>query len=152
MANQVPSGSSINTQMRSLKDEFDSLQEVKDVEMERLERELREANEEIHNLRLDAEEAAALHENEIAGMQEELCRLKAELDRVQLVRNEYDMEVTALRAEINMKKGPDTGDSQTAPETVVMAHADEHLSSAAEEVARLQGNWGLPTLRVTLED
>ncbi|XP_061438632.1 coiled-coil domain-containing protein 136 isoform X2 [Rhineura floridana] len=139
----------LQAQMRSLKDEFDSLQEVKDVELERLERELRETNEEIHSLRLDAEEAAAVHENEVAGLQEEICRLKAELDRVQRVHNEYDMEVTALRAEINMK-GPGTGDSQPAPEMLVVTHFDDRLSSASEEVARLQEE--LRTLRARYQE
>ncbi|XP_053113584.1 coiled-coil domain-containing protein 136 isoform X2 [Hemicordylus capensis] len=130
----------LQAQMRSLTDEFDLVQEGKDVELERLEQELQEANEEIHNLRLDAEEAAALHENEIAGLQEELCRLKAELERVQDVRNEYDMEITTLRAEINMKE-PGTGDSQPSPEMMVMTHFDDRTASApsaSEEVTRLQ--------------
>ncbi|XP_033019389.1 coiled-coil domain-containing protein 136 [Lacerta agilis] len=139
----------LQAQMCSLKDEFDSLQEVKDVELDRLERELREANEEIHSLRLDAEEAAALHENEVAGLQEEICRLKAELERVQRVRNEYDMEVTALRAEINMKR-PGTGDSQPAPEMLVGSHFDDRLSCTSEEVARLQVD--LRTLRIKYQE
>nr|XP_034984519.1 coiled-coil domain-containing protein 136 [Zootoca vivipara] len=135
----------LQAQMSSLKQEFDSLQEGKDVELDRLESELQEANEEIHSLRLDAEEAAALHENEVAGLQEEICRLKAELERVQRVRNEYDMEVTALRAEINMKR-PGTGDSQPAPEMVVMSHFDDRLSCTSEEVTKLQED--LRTLRI----
>nr|XP_060632339.1 coiled-coil domain-containing protein 136 isoform X2 [Anolis sagrei ordinatus] len=141
----------LQAQMRSLKDEFDSLQEVKDVELERVERELREANEEIHNLRLDAEEAAALHENEIAGLQEELCRLKAELDRVQLVRNEYDMEITALRAEINMKKSPPgTADSQSVSEVAPTSDTEERLTTASEDVAQLQED--LQALRAQYQD
>ncbi|XP_028602821.2 coiled-coil domain-containing protein 136 isoform X2 [Podarcis muralis] len=139
----------LQAQMCSLKEEFDSLQEVKDVELDRLERELREANEEIHSLRLDAEEAAALHENEVAELQEEICRLKAELERVQRVRNEYDMEVTALRAEINMKR-PGTGDSQPAPEMLLVSHFDDRLACTSEEVARLQED--LRTLRIKYQE
>ncbi|XP_062839463.1 coiled-coil domain-containing protein 136 isoform X7 [Anolis carolinensis] len=141
----------LQAQMRSLKDEYDSLQGVKDVELERVERELREANEEIHNLRLDAEEAAALHENEIAGLQEELCRLKAELDRVQQVRNEYDMEITALRAEINMKKSPPgTSASPSVSELATMSDMEEQLSNANEEVGHLQEE--LQTLKAQYHD
>lgn len=149
--------------MRTLKDEFDSLQEAKDVELDRLERELQEANEEIHSLRLDAEEAAALHENEIAGLQEELCRLKAELDRVQLIHSEYNMEITSLRAEINMKEpNPRESQAQPPPEmevtsldinrkelstdpgqpsTDVTVHMqfDEQTATCSEEVTQLQG-------------
>ncbi|XP_062839464.1 coiled-coil domain-containing protein 136 isoform X8 [Anolis carolinensis] len=150
-AEHEPPGSPTNTQMRSLKDEYDSLQGVKDVELERVERELREANEEIHNLRLDAEEAAALHENEIAGLQEELCRLKAELDRVQQVRNEYDMEITALRAEINMKKSPPgTSASPSVSELATMSDMEEQLSNANEEVGHLQEE--LQTLKAQYHD
>ncbi|KAM6436304.1 coiled-coil domain-containing protein 136 isoform 2-T2 [Liasis olivaceus] len=126
----------LQAQMRSRKDEFDSLQETKEVELERVEQELQEANEEIHSLRLDAEEVAAVHENEIAGLQEELCRLKAELQRVQQVRDEYDMELTALRAEIRMKQ-----ELFTRGRTVVgEAHdEEEQLSNTSLEVAKLQG-------------
>nr|XP_034967950.1 coiled-coil domain-containing protein 136-like [Zootoca vivipara] len=113
--------------MCSLKEEHDSLQEGKAVE----------ANEEIHSLRLDAEEAAALHENEVARLQEEICLLKAELESVQRDQDEYDMEVTALRAEIKMKR-PGIGDSQSAPKVLVVLHFDDRLSCASEEVARLQ--------------
>lgn len=128
-------------QMHSLTDEFDTLQEVKDVELERLEQELREANEEIQSLHLDAEEAAALHENEIARLQEELCRLKAELERVQHVRNEYDMEITTLKAEISMKT-PGTGDSQPSPELPIVPYLEDRGTSTSEEVTKLQGTLG----------
>lgn len=128
--------------MRSLTDEFDTLQEVKYVELGKLEQELLEAKEEIQNLHLDAEEAAALHENEIARLQEELCRLKAELERVQHVRNEYDVEITTLKAEISMKS-PGTGDSQLFPELPIMTHLEDWGSNASEEVTRLQGTLGL---------
>uniref|UniRef100_A0A8C0G243 Coiled-coil domain containing 136b n=1 Tax=Chelonoidis abingdonii TaxID=106734 RepID=A0A8C0G243_CHEAB len=93
----------LQAQMRTLKDEFSSLQETKALELEQVERELQEANEEIHGLRLEAEEVAAIHENEIAALQEQLCRLRAELQRVQQVREEYETEITTLRAEITMK-------------------------------------------------
>nr|XP_056702612.1 coiled-coil domain-containing protein 136 [Euleptes europaea] len=127
----------LQAQLHSMKDEFDSMQEGKDVELDRLEQELREANEEIHSLRLDAEEAAALHENEIAGLQEELCRMKAELEQVQNIRNEYDLEITSLRAEIDMKE-PGTGDSQPSPELSVVTHYDNQTAAPSENVTRLQ--------------
>ncbi|KAH1185408.1 coiled-coil domain-containing protein 136 isoform X1 [Mauremys mutica] len=93
----------LQAQMRTLKDEFSSLQETKALELEQVERELQEANEQIHGLQLEAEEEAAIHENEIAALQEQLCRLRAELQRVQQVREEYETEITTLRAEITMK-------------------------------------------------
>ncbi|KAG8138533.1 hypothetical protein E2320_004417 [Naja naja] len=95
-----PSGSG-NAQMHLRKDEFDSLQETKDAELGLVAEDLQEANEQIQSLRLEAE-AAAVHENEIASLQEELCRMKAELERVQRIHNEYEMELTALRAELQM--------------------------------------------------
>ncbi|XP_054844930.1 coiled-coil domain-containing protein 136 isoform X3 [Eublepharis macularius] len=127
----------LQAQLHSLKDEYDSLQEGKDAEHERLEQELREVNEENHNLRLDAEEAAALHENEIAGLQEELCRQKAEVERMQHMCNEYELELTSLRAEITMKE-LGTGDSQPPAELMVVTHYDDRIASASEDVIRLQ--------------
>uniref|UniRef100_A0A8D0L4X7 Coiled-coil domain containing 136b n=1 Tax=Sphenodon punctatus TaxID=8508 RepID=A0A8D0L4X7_SPHPU len=82
---------------------FESLQDVKETELHRAQRQLLEASEKIHDMQLEVEESAALHENEIAGLQEELCRLRAELQRIQRTRDEYEMEITSLRAEITMK-------------------------------------------------
>ncbi|XP_060545304.1 coiled-coil domain-containing protein 136 [Pantherophis guttatus] len=125
-----------NAQMHMRKDELDSLQETKDVELGQVAQDLQDANEEIHNLRLEAEEAAALHENEIASLQEELCRMKAELERVQRVHNEYEMELTALRAEIQMIQDSAPENNVDASETPLQ---EQQLSSLSQEVARLQG-------------
>uniref|UniRef100_A0A8C4WEK9 Uncharacterized protein n=1 Tax=Gopherus evgoodei TaxID=1825980 RepID=A0A8C4WEK9_9SAUR len=118
----------LQAQMRTLKDEFSSLQETKALELEQVERELQEANEEIHGLRLEAEEVAAIHENEIAALQEQLCRLRAELQRVQQVREEYETEITTLRAEITMK-----GSGQARAES----HADK-VAMLQEELLALR--------------
>lgn len=50
-----------------------------------------------------AEEAAAERENDIASLQEELCRRRAELQRLSEETQAYELEITTLRAEINMK-------------------------------------------------
>lgn len=50
-----------------------------------------------------AEEAAAERENDIASLQEELCRLRAQLGRLNDEAQEYELEITTLRAEISMK-------------------------------------------------
>lgn len=50
-----------------------------------------------------AEEAAEERENDIASLQEELCRLTAQLQRLRLTVHEYHLEVTALRAGIGVK-------------------------------------------------
>lgn len=65
--------------------------------------ELRVAQEEVQELQQAAEEAAAERENDIALLQEELCRLRAELERLRGTTQEYELELTTLRAEISMK-------------------------------------------------
>ncbi|XP_043355556.1 coiled-coil domain-containing protein 136 isoform X2 [Dermochelys coriacea] len=120
----------LQAQMRTLKDEFSSLQDTKESELEQVERELQEANEEIHGLRLEAEEMAAIHENEIAALQEQLCRLRAELQRFQRVREEYETEITTLRAEITMKG---SGQAHAEGPTDKLAMLQEELLSLREQ-------------------
>ncbi|TFJ96480.1 O-succinylhomoserine sulfhydrylase [Platysternon megacephalum] len=120
----------LQAQMRTLKDEFSSLQETKASELVQVERELQEANEEIHGLRLEAEEVAAIHENEIAALQEQLCRLRAELQRVQQVREEYETEITTLRAEITMKG---SGQARAEGRTDEVAMLQEELLVLREQ-------------------
>ncbi|XP_039201639.1 coiled-coil domain-containing protein 136 isoform X4 [Crotalus tigris] len=134
-------------QMRLRKDEFDSLQATKDMELEQVAQELQDAHQEIHSLRLEAEEVAAVHENEIASLQEELCRLKAELERVQQTHKEYEMEVTALRAEIRMRQ-------ESAPESSAVVGGDTlqepRPPSPSQEVARLKDE--LETVQIQYAD
>ncbi|KAG8576728.1 hypothetical protein GDO81_009946 [Engystomops pustulosus] len=90
-------------QLRSVQEEVDSLEQEKECELLEVSQELRCAQEEIMSLRQAAEEAAAERESDIASLQEELCRLRAELHELQETRQEYEMEITSLRAEISMK-------------------------------------------------
>ncbi|XP_012814122.1 coiled-coil domain-containing protein 136 isoform X1 [Xenopus tropicalis] len=93
----------LQAQLRSVQEEVDSLEQEKECELLEVSQELRCAQEEIMSLRHSAEEAAAERESDIASLQEELCRLRAELHELQETRQEYEMEITTLRAEINMK-------------------------------------------------
>ncbi|XP_072258006.1 coiled-coil domain-containing protein 136 isoform X2 [Pyxicephalus adspersus] len=93
----------LQAQLRSVQEEVDSLEQEKDCELLEVSQELRCAQEEIMSLRQSAEEAAAERESDIAALQEELCRLRAELHELQETRQEYEMEITTLRAEISMK-------------------------------------------------
>ncbi|XP_063304397.1 coiled-coil domain-containing protein 136 isoform X2 [Pelobates fuscus] len=93
----------LQAQLRSVQEEVDSLEQEKECELLEVSQELRCAQEEIIALRQTAEEAAAERESDIASLQEELCRLRAELHELQDTRQEYEMEITTLRAEINMK-------------------------------------------------
>ncbi|XP_063782785.1 coiled-coil domain-containing protein 136 isoform X2 [Pseudophryne corroboree] len=93
----------LQAQLRSVQEEVDSLEQEKDCELLEVSQELRCAQEEIMALRQSAEEAAAERESDIASLQEELCRLRAELHELQETRQEYEMEITSLRAEISMK-------------------------------------------------
>ncbi|KAJ8261678.1 hypothetical protein GJAV_G00157060 [Gymnothorax javanicus] len=93
----------LQAQLRSVQEEMDSLEEEKESELAEAQEELRAAQEEVQELREAAEEAAAERENDIASLQEELCRLRAELQRLRSTAQEYELEVTTLRAEIAMK-------------------------------------------------
>uniref|UniRef100_A0A8C5R3J5 Coiled-coil domain-containing protein 136 n=1 Tax=Leptobrachium leishanense TaxID=445787 RepID=A0A8C5R3J5_9ANUR len=93
----------LQAQLRSVQEEVDSLEQEKECELLEVSQELRCAQEEIIALRQTAEDAAAERESDIASLQEELCRLRAELHELQDTRQEYEMEITTLRAEINMK-------------------------------------------------
>ncbi|XP_039769210.1 coiled-coil domain-containing protein 136 isoform X2 [Ornithorhynchus anatinus] len=96
---------SLSGQLRSLREEITCLEEEKESELQEAEQELRLAHEEIQALRQAAEDAAAEHEGDVAILQEELCRLRAELARTESTREEYELEITTLRAEIQMKSG-----------------------------------------------
>ncbi|XP_070848477.1 coiled-coil domain-containing protein 136 isoform X1 [Chaetodon trifascialis] len=93
----------LQAQLRSVQEEMDSLEEEKESELEEVQEELRSAQEEVLMLQQAAEEAAAERENDIASLQEELCRLRAELQRLHVTAQEYELEITTLRAEISMK-------------------------------------------------
>lgn len=80
-----------------------SLEEEKESELAEAQEELRAAQEEVLLLQQAAEDAAAERENDIASLQEELCRRRAELQRLSEETQEYELEITTLRAEISMK-------------------------------------------------
>ena len=82
---------------------MDSLEEEKESELAEAHEELRVAQEEVILLQQAAEEAAGERENDIASLQEELCRRRAELQRLSEETQEYELEITTLRAEISMK-------------------------------------------------
>lgn len=90
-------------QLRSVQEEMDSLEEEKESELVEAQEELRVAREEVLLLQQAAEEAAAERENDIASLQEELCRRRVELQRLSEETQEYELEITTLRAEISMK-------------------------------------------------
>ncbi|XP_076860605.1 uncharacterized protein ccdc136b [Brachyhypopomus gauderio] len=94
----------LQAQLRSVQEELDSLEEEKASELWEAQEELRVAQEEVQDLQQAAEEAAGrAGENDIALLQEELCRLRAELQRLRGTTQEYELELTTLRAEICMK-------------------------------------------------
>lgn len=89
--------------MRSLREEISLLEREKESELKEIEQELHLARAEIHNLRQAAEDSATEHESDIASLQEDLCRMQNELDDMERIRGEYEMEITSLRAEMEMK-------------------------------------------------
>ncbi|XP_073336536.1 coiled-coil domain-containing protein 136-like [Pagrus major] len=130
----------LQAQLRSVQEEMDSLEEEKESELEEVQEELRSAQEEVLILQQAAEEAAAERENDIASLQEELCRLRAELQRLHATAQEYELEITTLRAEINMKsQNRDAhrhGDvSQLKEEFVSMTDERQTLTSDNKELS-----------------
>ncbi|KAM6926086.1 sarcolemmal membrane-associated protein-like isoform 1-T2 [Lycodopsis pacificus] len=93
----------LQAQLRSVQEEMDSLEEEKESELAEAQEELRVAQEEVFLLQQAAEEAGAERENDIASLQEELCRRRVELQRLSEETQEYELEITTLRAEIGMK-------------------------------------------------
>ncbi|KAK5877185.1 hypothetical protein CesoFtcFv8_026455 [Champsocephalus esox] len=73
----------LQEELRLAQEELDRLEEEKEAELEDLQEELRLAQEEVMLLQAAAEEAAAERENDIAYLQEELQRLRAEIGRRQ---------------------------------------------------------------------
>ncbi|XP_060759674.1 coiled-coil domain-containing protein 136 isoform X2 [Neoarius graeffei] len=106
----------LQAQLRSVQEELDSLEEEKASELWEAQEELRVAQEEVQELQQAAEEAAAERENDIALLQEELCRLRAELERLHNTTQEYELELTTLRAEISMKNQHREEQKQTSTE------------------------------------
>uniref|UniRef100_A0AAZ3SFF1 Coiled-coil domain-containing protein 136-like n=2 Tax=Oncorhynchus tshawytscha TaxID=74940 RepID=A0AAZ3SFF1_ONCTS len=93
----------LQAQLRLVQEEIESLEEEKKSELIEAHEELRLAQEEVQLLQQAAEESAAERENDIASLQEELCRHQAELGRLNEEAQEYELEITTLRAEISMK-------------------------------------------------
>ncbi|XP_049570472.1 coiled-coil domain-containing protein 136 isoform X7 [Orcinus orca] len=93
----------ITSELRSLREEISLLEHEKESELQEIEQELHLAQAEIQNLRQAAEDSATEHESDIASLQEDLCRMQNELEDMERIRGEYEMEITSLRAEIEMK-------------------------------------------------
>ncbi|KAB1276608.1 Coiled-coil domain-containing protein 136 [Camelus dromedarius] len=91
-------------ELRSLREEISLLEREKECELKEIEQELHLAQAEIQNLRQAAVDSATEHESDIASLQEDLCRMQNELEDMERIRGEYEIEITSLRAEIEMKR------------------------------------------------
>ncbi|KAG8524508.1 Coiled-coil domain-containing protein 136, partial [Galemys pyrenaicus] len=96
-------------ELRSLREEISLLEREKESELKEIEQELHLAHTEIRNLRQAAEDSATEHESDIASLQEDLCRMQNELYDMERIRGEYEMEITSLRAEMEMKNSDPSG-------------------------------------------
>lgn len=99
-------------ELRNLREEISLLEREKECELKEIERELHLAQAEIRNLRQAADDSATEHESDIASLQGDLCRMQTELDDLERIRNEYELEITSLRAEMEMKNS-DSSNSYT---------------------------------------
>nr|XP_020770541.1 coiled-coil domain-containing protein 136 isoform X3 [Odocoileus virginianus texanus] len=93
----------ITSELRSLREEISLLEREKESELKEIEQELHLARAEIQTLRQAAEDSATEHDSDIASLQEDICRMQNELEDMDRIRGEYEMEITSLRAEIDMK-------------------------------------------------
>uniref|UniRef100_A0A4W3IXS9 Stress response protein NST1-like n=1 Tax=Callorhinchus milii TaxID=7868 RepID=A0A4W3IXS9_CALMI len=107
-------------ELQWVQEELERVEEEKECELLEVQERLHSAREEVVNLRHGAEEAGAERENEIATLQEELCRVQAHLQRLQQISAGYELEITSLRGEISLK-------------------TQSQQRRGAEEVAQLQG-------------
>lgn len=129
----------LQAQLRSVQEEMDSMEEEKESELEEVQEELRSAQEEVLMLQQAAEEAAAERENDIASLQEELCRVRAELQRLYSTTQEYELEITSLKAEISMKSlSAEPHDDITLLKDEVLTLSDQHqaLTDDNKELSR----------------
>lgn len=90
-------------ELRTLREEISLLEREKEIELKEIEQELRLAQTEIRTLRQAAEDSATEHESDIASLQEDLLRMQTELDDMERIRGEYELELSSLRAEMEMK-------------------------------------------------
>ncbi|XP_006896125.1 PREDICTED: coiled-coil domain-containing protein 136 isoform X2 [Elephantulus edwardii] len=90
-------------ELRSLRDEISLLEHEKEVELKEIEKELHLAQTEIQTLRRAAEDSASEHESDMASLQEDLLRMQTELEDMERIRAEYELEISSLRAEVEMK-------------------------------------------------
>ncbi|XP_036764981.2 coiled-coil domain-containing protein 136 isoform X6 [Manis pentadactyla] len=114
-------------ELQSLREEISLLEREKESELKEVEQELHLAQAEIQNLRQAAEDSATEHESDIASLQEDLCRAQSELEDMERIRGEYEMEITTLRAEMEMKSS-DPSNSLSASD----------FSELQEELQQLQ--------------
>ncbi|XP_053271474.1 coiled-coil domain-containing protein 136 [Pleuronectes platessa] len=131
----------LQAQLHSVQEEMDSLEEEKESELEEAQEELRSAQEEVVLLQQVSEEAAAERENDIASLQEELCRLRAEQQRLLATAQEYELEITTLRAEISMKSphtgAPSHGDMEQLKDELV--HLTDECLTLSHDNKQLNG-------------
>uniref|UniRef100_A0A3B4AWP1 Periplakin-like plectin repeat domain-containing protein n=1 Tax=Periophthalmus magnuspinnatus TaxID=409849 RepID=A0A3B4AWP1_9GOBI len=127
----------LQAQLRSVQEEMDSMEEEKESELEEVQEELRTAQEEVLMLQQAAEEAAAERENDIASLQEELCRVRAELQRLYATTQEYELEITSLKAEISMKSQSPTTESHEICHCFLSFSQCESLKGELAELQQL---------------
>ncbi|KAM9216517.1 coiled-coil domain-containing protein 136 isoform 8-T8 [Dugong dugon] len=113
-------------ELRSLREEISLLEREKEIELKEIEQELHLAQTEIRTLRQAAEDSATEHESDIASLQEDLLRMQTELDDMERIRGEYELELSSLRAEMEMKNS-DLSNSLTVSDISDMQEELEQL-------------------------
>ncbi|KAK5896386.1 hypothetical protein CgunFtcFv8_009991 [Champsocephalus gunnari] len=125
----------LQEELRLAQEELDRLEEEKEAELEDLQEELRLAQEEVMLLQAAAEEAAAERENDIAYLQEELQRLRAEIGRRQQQQHNTTTTTTTTQQQQNTGDLKDEFVSLSA-ERRFLSSDNKALSGKVEELQR----------------
>lgn len=90
-------------QLRRLQEDIDHLREEKESEISSARNDLRSAQSEILLLQQVAEKAASERDTDVAALQEELQKVRAELERWRSEASEYEKEIVNLQANFQLR-------------------------------------------------
>lgn len=92
-----------SAQLRKLQEDIDHLREEKESEISSARNDLLSAQSEILLLQQVAEKAASERDTDVAALQEELQKVRAELERWRSEASEYEKEIVNLQASFQLR-------------------------------------------------
>ncbi|XP_077401074.1 uncharacterized protein LOC144035332 isoform X2 [Vanacampus margaritifer] len=122
----------LKAELMAVRQELTVAMQEKQSELEEAQAELRRAEEAALALQEAGEEVAAERENDIACLQEELCRLRAQIQHLRGTASRHQTEVAALRTESDVK-GCHGGDRVRLEEEIASLSRERLLLSEANQ-------------------